>query len=131
MSDANEPRNQPIHRTKLFGGKEVEEVFFDSVFRGKRCSRCGSAKPCVRIQTFIAIADIASESVRDEVQRQVNRGKIKPTPTTNGPGIKAGEVFACSSCRKDLEVAAARGPSYVIVVIDRLPEAVGPLVAVV
>lgn len=132
MGDADPHQGkQAIHRTKLFGGQQVEEVFFDSMFKGARCLQCGSPKPCLRIQTFIAIADIVDTRVRDEIRRQVSKGKIKTTPLTHGPGIKSGEAFACKSCRKELEVAAAKGPSYIVVVFDRLPEADKPLVAVV
>lgn len=131
MSDGDPHQGkQAIHRTKLFGGQQVEEVFFDSIFKGQRCLQCGSDKPCLRIQTFIAIADIADTRVRDEVQRQVNRRKLKPIQLTHGPGIKSGEMFACKSCRKEAEVAAAKGPSYAVVVFDRLPEADKPLIAV-
>ena len=122
---------QVIHGTKLFGGHDVEEVFFGTVFRKKRCTRCGSAKVCLRIQTFVAIADISDDRVRAEVQSQVNRRKLNPVPLTHGPGIKAGEIFACAACRKDAEVAAARGPSYWVVTFDRLPEADRPTIAVV
>jgi hypothetical protein len=123
--------DQVIHRTKLFGGQSVEEVYFGTVFRNKRCTRCASPKVCLRIQIFIAVADIADDRVRAEVQRAINRRRLSPVQLTHGQGIKAGEVYACAACRKDLEVAAAHGPSYAVVTMDRLPEADKPLVAVV
>lgn len=123
--------DQVIHRTKLFNGQAVEEVHFDAVFKGARCAGCGSEKCAIRIQTFIAIADIKDQRVRDEVFDSVLKGKLKPTPTTSGPGVRAGESFACASCRKEAEIAAARCPSYVIVVIDKLVEADKPTIQVV
>lgn len=132
---SNRRGNPIVHRTKLFRGQSVEEVAWDTMFRGKRCTGCSSPRPIVRIQTFVAIVDIPHDAVRDETWRAVNgqipgQKRLGTVMTTNGRGVRTGEVFSCAACCRELERAAAKLPSYVIVVIDRMPEPDRPLVQV-
>jgi hypothetical protein len=100
------------------------------MFRGKTCNGCGSSKPCIRIQTFMAVADIPNARVRDGVKLMVEAGTFAKVPLKDGVGIRTGEIFACAACGPEAERAAAHGPSYAVVAIDRLPDPDKPLIQV-
>lgn len=130
MDRDTKPENVIIHRAKLFGGNAIEQVAFDAMFKGKRCRACGSGKPIIRIQTFMAIKDIKNSTVRDGVKLMVESGQFAKVPLKDGVGIRTGEVYACESHRRDAERAAAKAPSYAVVVIDRMPDPDKPMIQV-
>lgn len=119
-----------IHRPAAFGGEDIESVYASVVFRNRQCSACASPKPVIRIQTFVAISDIPNVTISEAVRLMVQTGDFIPVPLKDGPGIRTGEIFACSACQLEAERAAARGPSFAVVVFDRLPHADGLIVQV-
>lgn len=120
-----------IHTKKLFQGLGTERFAFAIMFKGKRCTSCKSPKPIMRIQTFVAVSDIPNPTVREATRLMVQAGEIPTVPLVTGKGIRTGEVYACADCAASAERAAARGPSFAIVVFDRLPRSEQPLVQVV
>lgn len=120
-----------IHGKKLFQGLGTERFAWPIMFEGKRCTSCGSPKPIMRVQTFIAISDIPNPTVREATRLLAQAGQVAVVPLVTGKGIRTGEAFACANCASNAERAAARGPSFAIVVFDRLPRSEQPLVQVV
>lgn len=60
-----------------------------------------------------------------------HRGQVPIIEFTYGKFVKIGEMFACAMCRPTMEKAAAKGPSWVLVHIDRGPGPEKPVVQVV
>lgn len=120
-----------IHRSKLFGGADVREVYAAHVFAGARCSTCSSDKVAIRIQTFLAIDDIKPAAKREAVKLLVASGEWKKVPLDDGKiGVRVGLAFACAACQPEAERVAARAPSYARLTFDRLPGADRPQVQV-
>lgn len=112
--------NPIIHRDKLFGGQvTAEELHAKLAWGGANCSACPSPA-AMRVQIFVALRDM-SANLRRAVEIQVALGNIHTVPTALGPAVRTSYQFACHRCSPALERAAARGPSYAIVDIDRGP----------
>ena len=138
-NEVNKPKSK-IHKTKLFKGlKTAEEVHREYGMRG-RCSLCGEA-PVILVRMLALISDIKVQSMPYWValcqsaasNGQVDEGgniKIPYIDTTYGKMIRISQALACQSHRKDLEVTAARAPSWVLVEIDRGPGADAPIIQV-
>jgi len=128
------PRGEKIHREKLFGGvATAQEVHAKHGFR-QACT----APKCKNIP----VIQIKMLMLHDEfVQRQPKLAAmiamtneagpyIPAVPTTFGPMVMFSKVTACRVHQKELEKAAAKAPSYVLVEIDRGPGADKPQVQV-
>lgn len=108
-----------IHRKQDFVRQSIEEVGFEMLFKGQRCTTCRSGKCCLRIQTFIALNDIPNAANREAAKLLVQTGEWETVMLSTGLGIRIGEVYACSLCAPAAERAVAHGPSYVIPIFDR------------
>ncbi len=129
-----------IHRSKLFKGKRTaEEVHREFGMRG-RCELCGGP-PAIMVRMMMTIADIKATSKAywfAICQSLVENGQVDPQgnpkvpyiETIYGKMIRFSTVRACRFHQKQLELDAARAPSYVLVEIDRGPGADNPLVQV-
>jgi hypothetical protein len=119
-----------VHRKRNFATKSIEEVAFDVMFRGFRCTSCGNPRPCIRIQMFCAIDDLPPVW-KVAVERMKAAGELRTVnlktsdPNKPKPGIRVGEAYACHSCKRELEIAAARAPSFYVVAIDRQEQTAG------
>lgn len=138
-NEVNKPKSV-IHRSKLFKGrKTAEEVHREYGMRG-RCSLCGGA-PVILVRMLALIEDVKKQSMPYWValcQSAASNGqvdnagnvKVPYVNTTYGKMIRISQALACRDHRKDLEVTAARAPSWVLVEIDRGPGADNPVVQV-
>lgn len=125
-------KQEIIHRKVLFGGVETAmEVHARLGWRG-RC-HCGGA-PVVQIRTFMLLEDAikASPEYVGMIMMTNPDGSMQvPVQKTKfGDMIRVASVLACRHHQKELEIAAARGPSNALVEIDRGPGAERPVVAV-
>jgi hypothetical protein len=137
--EANKPK-RTIHKTKLFRGqKTAQEIHREFGMRG-RCSLCGGP-PSIMVRMLALIEDVKKQSMPYWVavcQSAADNGhvdkdgniKVPFIKTTYGKMIRISQAIACSHHQKDLEVTAARAPSWVLVEIDRGPGADNPVVAV-
>lgn len=121
--------NPIIHRRKLFGGVETaQEVHARVAWGGAKCDGC-KGPPSIRIQIFVALNDMSLDT-RVALEAEIAAGRIRTVPLTNGPGVCVSRAFACAICQPAAERAAARGPSYAVVDIERGPGADIPVVGV-
>lgn len=124
-----------IHEKKNFARESVEDVSFRLMFRGHRCTGCGSDKPVLRIQTFVAIDDIVNLSHRAAARLLATSGEwdtvmLRGSGGTPRPGVRAAEVYACQGCSGEANRAAARGPSFAVHTFDGLDRTRGSQVIV-
>jgi hypothetical protein len=91
-------------------------------WNGRRCE-CG-IPAAVRIKTFMHAKEFARQANPGVLAAILaeSKGKMPTLPTTYGPMVRIGDAFACTMHSKDLEVAAAKLPDYVLVEIDRGPK---------
>jgi hypothetical protein len=126
-------KQEVIHRTKLFGGvKTAAEVNAELGWR-QRCAKCSGA-PVIKVRMFMLYEEFVKRAPQLAVAIAASNpdGPFIPTvPTTFGPMVKYASVCACRSHQKELELTAAKAPSYILVEIDRGPGADKPVVQVV
>ncbi len=118
-----------LHRRKLFGGRPAAEVYAEDAWPGARCNGCGSSHVTIRVQVFVALADMAAD-LRHRAMIELALKRVWPVKTKRGTAIRWSEQYACRLCQPALERAAARGYSFAIVDIDRGPGPEVPLVGV-
>jgi len=119
-----------IHRSKLFGGRPAAEVYAEDAWPGARCGGCRSSHVVLRVQVFIALADMSAD-LRHRAMVELALRRVHPVKTKRGTAVRWSEQFACSGCQASLERAAARGYSFAIVDIDRGPGPEVPIVGVI
>lgn len=121
-----------IHRTKLFNGQKTAEEIHRQFGIRRRCEICGGP-PVIRVKLMMLAKD--AERLSPEwcaaIAATNPDGPFIPTiPTTYGPMVRFSDAVACMHHRKELESAAAKAPSFVLVEIDRGPGADNPIVQV-
>lgn len=127
-------KRQVIHSTKLFGGlATAQEVHAKWGFRSP-CTvpRCGNM-PVIQVRMFMLHDEFVEKSpmlARSIAMSNPDGPYIPCAPTTFGPMVRFSTACACRAHQRDLEVVAARAPSYVLVEIDRGPGADKPQVQV-
>lgn len=113
-----------IHTKKLFGGRETAEEVHRKYAWGpeKRCALCPDV-PVIRISLGCSPKDLIENmpNLARAVMAQSDRGGIPYFESKHGPMTWFNEVFACDTHRAIAEKQAARGPSWVLVEIDRGP----------
>lgn len=124
--------NPIIHRQKLFGGvKTAQEIHAEHGFR-ERCLKCGGP-PVIQVRMFMHHDEFVQRSPQlaaTIAMTNPNGQYIPCVPTTFGPFVRFSTVTACKAHQKELELTAAKAPSYVLVEIDRGPGADNPIVQV-
>lgn len=136
------PKKAPkIHRTRLFKGRKTAKEVHAQFGMRRRCEMCGGP-PVILIRTLATVADlkkrspqywaaICADAAKHRGVDEAGNIKVPTIPTTYGPMVRISSTAACSHHRKDLEVAAARGPDWILVEIDRGPGADNPIIQVV
>jgi len=119
-----------VHRRKLFGGRPAAEVYAEDAWPRARCGGCRSFHVVIRVQVFVALADMSAD-LRHRAMFELALRRVHPVKTKRGTAIRWSEQYACGSCRASLERAAARGYSFAIVDIDRGPGPEVPIVGVI
>jgi hypothetical protein len=132
--------NPKIHRTQLFGGKRTAHEVHAEFGWGIRCEKCGGP-PVIMIKSLARIKDLEKEApeylaaiemaaIEDGHGNPDGSVNLPHIPTKYGPMVTISRVASCLIHRKDAEVAAARGPSWIMIEIDRGPGADNPIVQV-
>lgn len=125
-------KQEIIHRRKLFGGvKTAEEVHAEHGFR-QRCAKCGGP-PAIQVRMFMEHDEFVKRSPEMAAAIAMTNpdGPYIPcVPMTFGAMVKYATVTACKLHQKDLELTAAKAPSYILVEIDYGPGADKPNVQV-
>lgn len=120
--DAKKP--EVIHVKKFDGGNRTpDEVHRQLAFGKKRCVGCGSDKPAVRFRTLCPADELMKRNpdVAATIMALNREGPQLPTIDTKyGPMVLVADVVACDNCKGEAERAAAKGPSWLIVEIDRM-----------
>lgn len=135
QSNAKEGRrSEIIHRRKQFGGIATAEEIHARQGMRQACG-AGGCKNLVTIQVKMFMAHDEFVQRNPELAAQIAATNpsgpyIPCTPMTFGPMVMFSKVSACRTHQKDLEKAAAKAPSWVLVEIDYGPGADKPLVAV-
>lgn len=107
----------------LSGKLSAQETHRAAAFHAHPCI-CG--RPAVvRIKVLVQLAELTKrqpEMIAQICATNPDGSWTVPTvPTKYGPMVKVSDIGACENCRADAEKAAARGPSWAIVEIDRGP----------
>jgi hypothetical protein len=124
--------NPVIHRSKLFGGVKTAQEVHAQLGMRTRCLKCGGP-PAIKVKMFM----LHDEFVKRDPMLAASIAKSNPggpyiptTKTTFGPMVLFSTATACRIHQKELELVAAKAPSYVLVEIDRGPGADKPIVQV-
>jgi hypothetical protein len=110
-----------IH-TKKFGhrtGETPQEMHARLAWKGRVCRSCGGP-PVIRIKVLTPVKEMNPGIVAAIALRNPDgSGQLPVIKTAHGDMLMTADVFACRACRRDAERAAAKGPSFNIVEIDR------------
>jgi hypothetical protein len=119
-----------IHRKKLFDGRETaQQVHAELAWYGLSCGSCGGP-PALQVQVFALLSDL-SPNARLVMGIEIENKRVDPIKTPKGTAVRMSHAVACSMCAPALERAAARGPSWAWVELDRGPGADNPIVGVI
>lgn len=131
MTTRQQRRAEIIHRRKLFDGKATaEEVHSRYAFPpGAKCTGCGTTKGLMT--RFITLAPLDEMRKRDPAVEVVMKTDpqaffkmLVPLKGASGqpePYLRIATIYACGPCTPAAERAAAKGPSWCIVEINRGP----------
>lgn len=120
--------SKKIHIKRFAGGKMTPQEMHVQAMH-KPCALCGMPASA-RLRTLVQLNELIKRQPEFVAQVAATNpaGPFIPTvPTTYGPMVKVSDVGACTRCRKQAEIAAARGPSWAIVEISEGPEARNPV----
>jgi hypothetical protein len=125
-------KKEIIHRTRLFGGvKTAEEIHREYGFRS-RCLKC-QGPPTVQIRMFMEHDEFVQRCPEMAVAIAASNptgNHIPCVPMTFGKMVKYATVTACRHHQKELELEAAKAPSFVLVEVDYGPGADRPVIQV-
>lgn len=115
-------------RVRKFGratGETPQEMHARVAWANKRCHHCGGP-PAMLIRVLAPFKEVykrVPEALRAMAQADpAHPGQIPVIPTTEGPMIRVSQLVVCAHCAPAAEKAAAHGPSWCIVEIDRGPD---------
>jgi glutaredoxin len=114
--------SETIHLKKFMGGQMTpNEAHRKLAFGGHRCDSGGCGQPAaIRIRVFAPADEVMQRSPEFLIQLAAkNEGQIPVVDFRQGKYIRISEVYACDHCKGDAERAAAKGPSWTCVEIDR------------
>lgn len=126
MGSRSKQKAEKIHVKRFMGGRQSpEQVHRELAWNGAWCGGCGSKAPVIRIITFAPFDELDKRDEGKMWLMQValqNGGRVPIVEFTYGKFVRLGKVYACAGCRKDAEVASARGkPDWVLVEIQEAP----------
>lgn len=116
-------RGETYHLKTFMGGQMTpKEAHIKYAFGGRACDKCGApAEVCVR--TFGEIKEVSRRSPQFLMQlARDNDGQVPMVDFTYGKFVAMGRAYACKNCERELEVEAAKAPSWCLVEIDKGPK---------
>lgn len=124
-ASATRAKQEVIHRSKLFGGlTTAAEVHSRQGFR-QPCEAPGCKNlPVIQVRMLMLHDEFLKRSPQMAAGIAASNpdGPFVPTiPTTFGPMVMYSKVCACRTHQKELELSAAKAPSWILVEIDRGP----------
>jgi hypothetical protein len=131
QSKMKKERNKKIHVRNFYSatGMTPEQMHVEAL--NAKCP-CGAAAT-TRAISYAKLDELMQRTGGQELIGRLlvaHRGQLPVIEFTYGKFVKIGEVFACNLCRPTMEREAAKGPSWVLVHIDRGPGPEKPLVQV-
>ena len=118
-------KNGNLDLKLITGGNMTPSELHRAIGIRKSCMYCGQPA-AVRIRVLVALDELTRrqpEYVAQIMATNPDGSWTVPTlPTKYGPMVKVSDVGACSHCRREAEIAAARGPSWAIVEISAGPD---------
>lgn len=121
MFQATAPNRQPIHRKKLFGGRETaQDVHRKHAWPNARCYMCGSGDVVIRLSYYQSPFDLIRHEPRIAAElMEGNDGQLPIWRSTQGPLVMFWVEYACRHDQQYVERQAAKLPDYIRVDIDR------------
>ena len=116
-----------LTKKKFMDGKMTPMQLHAMVaWAGRHCEGCGSSKVALRIKILAPLAEVTRRNPeliqRFALSETALVGLLSAcVQTKNGPYVMVSDPCACQSCKRDLERAAAKAPSWCIVEFDRGP----------
>jgi hypothetical protein len=132
QGNRKERRAEIIHKSKIFGGQTAEEVHQQYAFPpGARCfgAKFGcSRRPVTTFRTFIELSELRKQDEAFVLLEKLNPQELykslvwfKGSDGSPVAYMKMQTTYACKDCTREGERAAAKGPSWYVVEIDRGP----------
>ena len=116
-------KSKVIHRSKLFQGRRSAEEIHAKFGFGKGCLLCGQPG-VIRIRVLIQHDELVRRApdIAAAIAASNPDGPFIPTfATSYGPMVRVSETIVCRFHRREVELAAAKGPSWAFIEIDRGP----------
>lgn len=137
MGIEQKKKQERIHRRQLFNGRyTAEEYYRKNAFPPDAICVCGSKAIAIRVRSFHPLANLLKNMPGLAMQIAAKHEGRIPVVEMRGPGgvpvkyVRIGDAFACDLCKKDLQKAASKHPSDVIMHFDTGPEPDRPIVQV-
>ena len=112
-----------VHIKKFAGGRETPQEMHRRLGIRKNCALCGHPA-AIRIKVFAPLAELIKrtpEYVAGICASNPDGPYVPTIDTTYGKMVKISDVGACDLCKTQAEKEAAKGPSWMLVEIDRGP----------
>lgn len=120
---SNDKKSPVVHIKKFDGGRRTpDEMHRQYTYRGKRCRTCNSDKPAIRIRVLVELQELTKrnpEFVAMIMTSNPNGVAVPTIKTKYGAMVKVTDEVFCDNCKVGAERAAAKGPSWALVEIDR------------
>ena len=117
-------RGKVVHLKKFAGGRETPQEMHRRLGIRKNCVMCKGVPAVIRIKVFAPLAELvkrAPEYVAGIIASNPDGPYVPSIDTTYGKMVKVSDIGACDLCKTQAEKEAAKGPSWVLVEIDRGP----------
>lgn len=129
MTRHDSKRKGPVVHIRKFddGRRTPQEYHAQFAFKpGTKCVTCGGP-PMARIRVFASVDELKARAPQFLLAiasaSPFGAGQLPTVPTKYGPMVKVSETVFCKSCTPQAERHAARGPSWMLVEINRGPDA--------
>lgn len=123
--------SQIIHRRTFMDGRMTPRDLHNAVlFTGKKCQSC-TRPPEYVLRVFAQEKEMIARDPSLLTFAALNPEKyaqMRVLTFKEGPWLRISEVLSCGHCFKDAQKAAAKGPSWTLVEIDRGPDEAKPMV---
>lgn len=120
------PKKPPVVHIKKFDkGRSTPDEMHRRYALGigkKVCKTCGNPKLAIRIRVLVQLAELVKRNpdfVAGIMASNPNGVEVPTIRTKYGPMVRVTDEAFCDNCKVGAERAAAKGPSWAIVEIDR------------